>query len=47
MNFKFFVLASSVFILMVAFKQQTEKNSIDWDENRPLSWNDFRAKPQK
>ncbi len=46
MKFRFFVLLSSL-ILFFSFKQKTEKEMILWKENQPLTWDDFKGKPER
>jgi predicted secreted Zn-dependent protease len=36
-----------VFILPLLFLSQLEEDSIKWQEDRKLTWNDFRAEPLK
>ncbi len=46
MKFRFFILLSSL-ILFFSFKQKTEKEMILWKENQPLTWDDFKGKPER
>lgn len=46
MKFKFFILFVTL-LFFVSFKQRTEKEKILWSEDRPLTWNDFKGKPEK
>ncbi len=46
MKFKFFIVFSSLF-LFLSFKQKTEKEIILWQEDRPLTWDDFKGKPER
>ena len=35
------------FLICVSFKPETDKDSILWKENRPLTWDDFKGKPER
>lgn len=46
MKFKFFIFFAT-FLFLVSFKQKNEKEMILWQEDRRLTWDDFKGKPQK
>ncbi|MDP1800128.1 MAG: hypothetical protein Q8L81_02160 [Bacteroidota bacterium] len=46
MKFKLVILFVTL-LFFVSFKQRTEKEKILWSEDRPLTWNDFKGKPEK
>jgi hypothetical protein len=46
MKFRFFIFFSSL-LLLFSFTQKTEKEMVLWQENRPLTWDDFKGKPER
>lgn len=46
MKLKFFILFSSL-LLLFSFTKKTEKEMILWQEDRPLTWDDFKGKPER
>lgn len=46
MKFKSSFIVLIVFLFFFSFKQD-DKDIIIWKESRPLTWNDFKGKPQK
>lgn len=46
MKLKFFILFSSLLFLF-SFTHKTEKEMVLWQEDRPLTWDDFKGKPER
>ncbi|MDO8999956.1 MAG: DUF922 domain-containing protein [Bacteroidota bacterium] len=47
MNFKLSFLFIFLLIVLSSFNPSVNEKIITWNENRPLSWDDFKGKPER